>query len=192
MRIAVVEIGVEADDLQQLLHALVALATAHDAEVVQGLGDDVADRHARVQRRERVLEDHLQLPAVLAQLLAAQLGQLYVAEEDLARGRRNQLRHQPRQRRLSASGLADEAQRLALADLKAAAVDSVHGGPDAGREVLHGVLDANQHLRDRKSTRLNSSHEWIAYAVFCLKKKKKKKSVLLWYRINNQLIIKLM
>src|SRR6266849_10088626 len=26
--------------------------------------------------------------------------------------------------------------------------------------------------RDRKSTRLNSSHEWISYAVFCLKKKK--------------------
>ena len=27
--------------------------------------------------------------------------------------------------------------------------------------------------RDRKSTRLNSSHGYIAYAVFCLKKKKK-------------------
>src|SRR5438105_8264012 len=27
--------------------------------------------------------------------------------------------------------------------------------------------------RDRKSTRLNSSHEWISYAVFCLKKKTK-------------------
>src|SRR6266536_4547623 len=26
---------------------------------------------------------------------------------------------------------------------------------------------------DRKSTRLNSSHEWTSYAVFCLKKKKK-------------------
>src|SRR5438105_7084403 len=26
-------------------------------------------------------------------------------------------------------------------------------------------------LGDRKSTRLNSSHEWISYAVFCLKKK---------------------
>src|SRR6266536_5689603 len=26
--------------------------------------------------------------------------------------------------------------------------------------------------RDRKSTRLNSSHEWISYDVFCLKKKK--------------------
>src|SRR5438105_10167248 len=32
----------------------------------------------------------------------------------------------------------------------------------------HGVTA----LRDRKSTRLNSSHEWISYAVFCLKKKK--------------------
>src|SRR5437762_11445178 len=28
-------------------------------------------------------------------------------------------------------------------------------------------------LRDRKSTRLNSSHRCISYAVFCLKKKKK-------------------
>src|SRR5262245_65255958 len=31
-------------------------------------------------------------------------------------------------------------------------------------------------LADRKSTRLNSSHLGISYAVFCLKKKKKKKS----------------
>src|SRR5437763_13530824 len=33
---------------------------------------------------------------------------------------------------------------------------------------LHGEVD-------RKSTRLNSSHRCISYAVFCLKKKKKKK-----------------
>src|SRR2546422_9586057 len=31
-------------------------------------------------------------------------------------------------------------------------------------------------VRDRKSTRLNSSHGYISYAVFCLKKKKKEKS----------------
>src|SRR2546430_12146730 len=30
-----------------------------------------------------------------------------------------------------------------------------------------------RHGRDRKSTRLNSSHSQISYAVFCLKKKKK-------------------
>src|SRR2546422_5866092 len=32
-----------------------------------------------------------------------------------------------------------------------------------------------QHAADRKSTRLNSSHGYISYAVFCLKKKKKNK-----------------
>src|SRR2546429_5094144 len=31
-------------------------------------------------------------------------------------------------------------------------------------------------IEDRKSTRLNSSHGYISYAVFCLKKKKKKMS----------------
>src|SRR2546429_835675 len=33
--------------------------------------------------------------------------------------------------------------------------------------------------RDRKSTRLNSSHGYISYAVFCLKKKKNKKHLCL-------------
>src|SRR5436189_4549979 len=35
-----------------------------------------------------------------------------------------------------------------------------------------GIVD-HQRLSDRKSTRLNSSHRCISYAVFCLKKKKK-------------------
>src|SRR2546430_1189580 len=34
-------------------------------------------------------------------------------------------------------------------------------------------LDQSEYLEDRKSTRLNSSHSQISYAVFCLKKKKK-------------------
>src|SRR5205085_6364468 len=36
--------------------------------------------------------------------------------------------------------------------------------------------DRQGRLRDRKSTRLNSSHSQISYAVFCLKKKKKKQT----------------
>src|SRR6266481_2017012 len=36
----------------------------------------------------------------------------------------------------------------------------------------HGHKPDQEHLRDRKSTRLNSSHSSISYAVFCLKKKK--------------------
>src|SRR5438270_14036775 len=49
-----------------------------------------------------------------------------------------------------------------------------------GQEVLReercpGDLALVVRLVDRKSTRLNSSHSQISYAVFCLKKKKKKK-----------------
>src|SRR3989449_6684922 len=47
--------------------------------------------------------------------------------------------------------------------------DPAMGVPGEPGEVILGVLV------DRKSTRLNSSHGYISYAVFCLKKKKKKK-----------------
>src|SRR5690348_17745967 len=38
------------------------------------------------------------------------------------------------------------------------------------------ILNASRGGRDRKSTRLNSSHPSISYAVFCLKKKNKQES----------------
>src|SRR2546430_8046898 len=49
-----------------------------------------------------------------------------------------------------------------------------------GRQVEHGrnavvtgrIVAVERRRRDRKSTRLNSSHSQISYAVFCLKKKK--------------------
>src|SRR2546430_10951179 len=52
-------------------------------------------------------------------------------------------------------------------------------GLGLGAKALHvrraGHLPAeNRFDRDRKSTRLNSSHSQISYAVFCLKKKKNK------------------
>src|SRR2546426_2843180 len=39
--------------------------------------------------------------------------------------------------------------------------------------LLHSALSGSDKLEDRKSTRLNSSHLVISYAVFCLKKKKR-------------------
>src|SRR5207247_8480891 len=46
--------------------------------------------------------------------------------------------------------------------------------PDDGprRLDIAVFVEVGDPVRDRKSTRLNSSHEWISYAVFCLKKKK--------------------
>src|SRR3712207_8946884 len=53
-------------------------------------------------------------------------------------------------------------------------VDELRGNYDAGYECQHGEEPYDYKLgADRKSTRLNSSHANISYAVFCLKKKKK-------------------
>src|SRR5438094_9976431 len=47
-------------------------------------------------------------------------------------------------------------------------------GPRAARAVLGHGSRGRCPREDRKSTRLNSSHRTISYAVFCLKKKKKR------------------
>src|SRR2546422_5200545 len=46
-------------------------------------------------------------------------------------------------------------------------------GDRLAHPVVHRTAPAET---DRKSTRLNSSHGYISYAVFCLKKKKKKET----------------
>src|SRR5204862_242701 len=45
--------------------------------------------------------------------------------------------------------------------------------PELFREYFGTVIPSSDNKLDRKSTRLNSSHVEISYAVFCLKKKKK-------------------
>src|SRR2546422_3987214 len=57
------------------------------------------------------------------------------------------------------------------------------GGPSDGegrRAGDHTAPHATLPGRDRKSTRLNSSHGYISYAVFCLKKKTRRRSAL-WH-----------
>src|SRR5687768_17666092 len=46
-------------------------------------------------------------------------------------------------------------------------------------EYFHGDNGAGIGARDRKSTRLNSSHGYISYAVFCLKKKNTSRAIAL-------------
>src|SRR2546429_2119212 len=58
-------------------------------------------------------------------------------------------------------------------DTISAFIKSVRGSdPDAALYWLMRMIDAGEDpMLDRKSTRLNSSHGYISYAVFCLKKK---------------------
>src|SRR5437773_11353329 len=58
---------------------------------------------------------------------------------------------------------------------------SLASGIKHARFEINGGVFGSDHgqiaCRDRKSTRLNSSHITISYAVFCLKKKKKRKNL---------------
>src|SRR5438034_5794330 len=80
----------------------------------------------------------------------------------------------------SESGQLQELRRIECA----AGDDDFAIGISGAHFAMLDVLDANgaaaqeqDAARDRKSTRLNSSHTVISYAVFCLKKKKQKKDM---------------
>src|SRR3989449_11609551 len=60
--------------------------------------------------------------------------------------------------------------RVAAAGVRLVAEDDPERG---GLEVPGHIAESDDPDRDRKSTRLNSSHGYISYAVFCLKKKKR-------------------
>src|SRR2546429_7318486 len=61
--------------------------------------------------------------------------------------------------------------------LKEALLEMLHRDGIAAKDenllITDGCQQSFDLIRDRKSTRLNSSHGYISYAVFCLKKKKR-------------------
>src|SRR2546430_5569943 len=71
---------------------------------------------------------------------------------------------------------AHQIELLALRVLQAARLADEHGARVHHRATEHELVEAVREVvvvrEDRKSTRLNSSHSQISYAVFCLKKKK--------------------
>src|SRR2546428_4359184 len=84
-------------------------------------------------------------------------------------GRRNHVRCVSRCPRLV---VCEKARDLGpLRDSKTEAIISL--GIQALECACRNEIDPSVLAQDRKSTRLNSSHDQISYAVFCLKKKKK-------------------
>src|SRR2546422_3733978 len=65
---------------------------------------------------------------------------------------------------------------LAAAQTKGGSVDRLLTERAKAFALKRRLAPAHVAARDRKSTRLNSSHGYISYAVFCLKKKNKQKN----------------
>ena len=126
VRVTARRVGGQADDLEQVADLRARLAPAREAVGPQRLADDAADAVARVERRERILEDHLHPPAQRPQLVLAELGDVLAVEEDpAARSACRGGGSRAPDRRFAAAGLADEPERLAAVDRQRDAVDGL-------------------------------------------------------------------
>ena len=91
----------------------------------QRLADDVAGGHARIERRIRVLIDHLHLFAVGKHPRRVEVGDVGAVHKNAAAGRLQQLEQRATHRRLAAARLAHQPQRLAALDRERHAGDRI-------------------------------------------------------------------
>src|SRR5439155_3682559 len=97
---------------------------------LEAFADDLLDRQARRERRQRVLEHDLDLAAQAALLAFAGLGPALAVDADVAL-RIDQAEHRERERGLARARFADDAERLARREIEA---HVLHGGEAAALE----------------------------------------------------------
>ena len=127
MRKAAPERGVESDLAHQLVDVVIDIVGAIDAVHARRFADDFGHSHARIERRERVLEHHLDLECGIAAFIRRHLRNVGAAPHALALGRREYAGRDAAERRFSAAGFASESDDLAFVDGEAHVVQRMHG-----------------------------------------------------------------
>src|SRR5438132_3672008 len=152
-----------------------ALGTNRDTMVVVMTGNPSVESSVEALRQGAF--DYLPKPFTathLQILIGRAVHALLVARE--SREQRTELnRNHANSDKITLLGSAPAFRRAIELARKVAPTDAsvfITGESGSGKEMIAQFI---HHHRDRKSTRLNSSHTVISYAVFCLKKKKKKK-----------------
>src|SRR5690606_21635411 len=166
VRIAVDRFFLEPDGATQLAHFLFPTGAGADRVDVERLADDLPHRKAWIERRVRVLKDHLELAAQGEELLLGAAHEILAAVEDASVGRFLEPHESPPERRLPAAAFPDQAERLARDQVEADALDcldiSLLPGEDASpdRVVLLQLLDPQHRgrlgLRNRDQAGLHS------------------------------------
>ena len=129
-------IGAEPDPFEQLRHALLPAPRRSALVDDERLADNAARRHARIEGRVRVLEDDLHRSPEWAHVPRTEVRDVVSVHPHPAFGGLDELDDRLADGRLSAAGLADEPQGLALANRERDAVDRVDVAGDAGKHAL--------------------------------------------------------
>ena len=151
--------GIEPDLAHQLIDVVVDVVAGVDAVHARRLADDLGHAHARIERRERILEHHLDLERGVAARIRRKRGDIGAAPRARAQRRRQDARRDASEGRFAAAGFAGEADHFALGDGQAHVVERMHhdfvhvGAGEAGdsrgeierpREILGDVLEFEQ------------------------------------------------
>jgi hypothetical protein len=126
-RAAVAETGVDADPLEELVGPAASLGSVVEVVDVPGLGHDLADREARVDRGERVLVDQLDVASHPAQLVTVERQEVLSLQGDAASVGLDEPQEDPRQRRLARARFAHQTVRFTWRDGE---VDVLDGADD--------------------------------------------------------------
>ena len=134
--------GLQAHLVEQPFHALLCLFAGGHLMHQQRLHDGVADRHARVQRGEWVLEDELDVSAKRLEGGPLQLADVLAGKFDAAALAVHQAQERPSRRRLAAARFADQRQRLTRVEIETDLLHSMHPARNAAE-------DARGHVKAR-------------------------------------------
>ena len=116
MGIPLCVVGPQANQLQKLLHSFLLLGRRTQAMDFHRFANDSAHRHLRVQRRIRVLENHLHLLAELTHVLFIQAANIDALIKNLAPCRFLKTKHSTSNRTLATARFSHKAEGFAALD----------------------------------------------------------------------------
>src|SRR5260221_9255227 len=155
-----------------LMYKKFCIITAILLAVAAGLTASVSAQgpHRGFGHRDGWMLKHMTKQLNLTEAQQAQIKSIMAEERSKTKPLMQQLRQNEQAQNASVNGSFDEAQARAFASKQTQIMSDLIVEKQRTKSQIYSVLTPDQ--RDRKSTRLNSSHTVISYAVFCLKKKK--------------------
>ena len=125
VRISSFEARVEPHPQQDVIHIRLYFGSRNETVYARCLSNNVAHTHARIQRSQRVLKDHLNVESYLSAFIRGHAGHVLSAIEDSSLARAKGAGDNSPDRRLAAAGLSDKTDDFPGIDVQVYAVHSL-------------------------------------------------------------------